>query len=92
MALARHFALLDVLMKESKIPQVNGPAAHCLKANQILLSACCFFSRRLLTEKSSITVNPFVLDVAIETLTMRAAMLTTTITENPCYSRCGLND
>jgi hypothetical protein len=80
-------------MKKSKTSQVGESAGTPSQSKpnppQRMLD---FSSRRLLTEKSLITVNPFLLDVATETLTIRAATLTTTITENPYYNHCGLND
>jgi hypothetical protein len=80
-------------MKKSKITQVGEPAGtlpqNIPNPSQRMLA---FSSRRLLTEKSSFTTNPFLLDVKMETLTIRATMQTTIMTEIPSYNHCGLND
>jgi len=51
-----------------------------------------FSSRRLLTEKSSITVNPFLLDERTETLTIHATMTTVLTAGIQGHSHFGLND
>jgi len=49
-----------------------------------------FSSQRLLTEKSSVTVNPFLLDAETETLTVRATLMTVIMKNIPGYGYHGL--
>jgi hypothetical protein len=80
-------------MNKRKILQVmepvNAPSQRKPKPAQHMLA---FSSRRLLTEKSSVAVNPFLLDVETETLTLRATTVTTIMTEIPGYRHLGINE
>ena len=80
-------------MKESKISQVmepvNAPSQCKPNPNQSMLA---FSSRRLLTEKSSVTVNPFLSNVEMETLTLRATTVTTIMAEIPGYRHFRINE
>ena len=51
-----------------------------------------FSSRRLLPEKSSVTVNSFLLDGDTETLTVRATLMTLIMKNIPGYGYHGLGD
>ena len=54
--------------------------------------ALVFTSRRLLTEKSSVTANTHSLAVRTETHTLRATMLTATLNGIPGFNRPVIND
>jgi hypothetical protein len=80
-------------MKKSKTSQVGELASTLsqLKQNppQRML---VFASRRLLTEKSSVTVNSFLLGEQTETLTIRATVATVITAGIQGHSHRGLND
>ena len=71
-------------MKKRKLSPVGEPAP-----SQRLL---VFTSRRLLTEKSSATVNAFLLGEQMETLTVHTIMATVFTTGIQGHNHCGLND
>jgi hypothetical protein len=80
-------------MKESKISQViepvNAPSQRKPNPTQSMLA---FSSRRLLTEKSSVTSYPSLSNVEMETLTIRANMVTAIMKEIPYYNHYRIND
>jgi hypothetical protein len=77
--------------EKNRISQVGEPVSAPLQQNlrQQMLG---FSPRRLLTEKSSAKVNPLLLDVQMETLLIRATMVTGFMKEILGYSHFGIND
>ena len=51
-----------------------------------------FVSQRLLTERCSVTVNPFIADVPAESITIRADIVTGYRRETSGYNHYGIND
>jgi hypothetical protein len=78
-------------MSKSNLSRTREPAGtlHQRKQNpsQRML---VFSSQRLLTEKCSVTVNPFLLDAETETLTVRATLMTVIMKNIPGYGYPGL--
>jgi hypothetical protein len=80
-------------MNERKTSRVVEPACALPQRKPNPTQHMLVFStRRLLTEKSSVTVNPFLLDVETETLTLRATKVTTIMAEIPGYLHFGINE
>jgi hypothetical protein len=80
-------------MNERKISRVAEPASALSQRKPKPAQHMLVFSmRRLLTEKSSVAVNPFLLDVETETLTLRATVVTTIMAEIPGYRHFGINE
>jgi hypothetical protein len=80
-------------MKKSKTSRAGEPAGKSPQSKpnppQRLL---VYTSRRLLTEKSSVTMRSFLLGEQTDTLTVHAIMATVFTTGIQGHNPCGLND
>jgi hypothetical protein len=80
-----------VAMKQNTDFQVAEPARTQPNFN-LPQTVLVFLSQRLLTEKCSVTVNPFFTCLPAEPLTIRADIVTEYRRENSGYNHYGIND
>jgi len=80
-------------MKKGNLSQTRKPSGTVLQRKQNPPQRMLVFSsRRLLPEKSSVTINSFLLDGDTEALTVRANLMTVIMKNIPGYGYHGLGD
>ena len=78
-------------MKQNKNFQVAEPAGTPPKFN-LPQNVLVIVSQRLLTERCSVTANPFIAAAPAKSLTIRAEFVTGYRRENSGYNHYGIND
>ena len=78
-------------MKHNIDFRVAEPAGTQPKSN-LPQNVLVFVSQRLLTERCSVTVNPFIVGLPAESLTIRADIATEYRRETSGYNHYGIND